>query len=348
MLEIALLNSQHKPRRAPLQSRDIEFMVGNPQGSMFGTVQAAIGNPSRHMLEEQLGSVLLRCPICNADEIESRLELQFKPDVSLLRCRGCAAGFVSRMPTAEALREYYASYYDMAKYRDLGESHVHFSMPQRLGRHILRQVKLQPRSAVQRLFDFGGGDGTIAIFVGQQILAAGYAKQVDITVVDYAAPRPVHDARLSISGVREAASLEENDFDIGIASASLEHVPDLRGCLSRLLKAVRAGGNLYVRVPYVEPVIRLARSFGLNIDFCYPAHLYDLGETFWRRILATMGLTGCYAIRSSRPSIVESTLGSAPVRTIAAYTLKAPWWLLGERYGLVGGWEAVIERNQQL
>src|SRR5579871_2446994 len=246
---------------------------------MLRPLQAAIGNPGRHMDEDELSRVLARCPICNADEIETRLELQFKPDVNLLRCRRCAAGFASRMPTPEALREYYASYYDMAKYRDLEESHVHFSMPQRLGRHILRQVRLQPHSAVRRLFDFGGGDGTIAIFVGQQILAAGYAEQVDITVVDYAAPRPVHDARLSISSVHEASSLEENDFDIGIASASLEHVPDLRGCLLRLLKAVRAGGSLYVRVPYVEPVIRLARSFGLNIDFCYPAQLNDLGET---------------------------------------------------------------------
>lgn len=313
---------------------------------MLRPLQAAIGNPGRHMNEDELSPVLTRCPICNADEVETRLELQFKPDVNLLRCRRCAAGFASRMPTTEALREYYASYYEMAKYRDLEESHVHFSMPQRLARHILRQARLQPRSAVCRLFDFGGGDGTIAIFVGQQILADGYAEQVDITVVDYAAPRPVHDARLSISGVHEVSSLEEDDFDIGIASASLEHVPDLRGCLVRLLKAVRAGGCLYVRVPYVEPVIRLARSFGLNIDFCYPAHLYDLGETFWRRILATMGLAGCYTVRSSRPSIVESTLGSAPVRTIAAHTLKAPWWLIGERYGLVGGWETVIERKQ--
>jgi len=252
------------------------------------------------------------------------------------------------MPTAKALREYYASYYDTAKYRDLGESHVHFSMPQRLARHILRQVKLQPRPAVQRLFDFGGGDGTIAIFVGQQILADAYAERVDITVVDYAAPRPVHDARLSIVGVHEASSLAENDFDIGIASASLEHVPDLRGCLLRLLKAVRPGGSLYVRVPYAEPVIRLARFFGLNVDFCYPAHLYDLGEMFWRRVLATMDLAGSYMIHSSRPSIVESTLASASFRTIAAHTLKAPWWLIGERYGLVGGWEAVIERGRSL
>lgn len=312
---------------------------------MFATVQAAIGNPSWHIAEEKLGPILVRCPICNADEVESRLDLQFEPNVSLLRCRRCAAGFASRMPAAEALREYYASYYDIVKYRDLGESHVHFSMPQRLARHILRQVKLRPRSAARRLFDFGGGDGTIAVCVGQQVLADGNAERVDITVVDYAAPRSVQDARLSISAVHEASSLDENEFDIGIASASLEHVPDLRGCLLRLLKALRPGGSLYVRVPYVEPVIRLARCFGLTIDFCYPAHLYDLGEMFWRHVLATLGVAD-YRIRSSRPAIVESTLGSAPVRTIAAYTLKAPWWLIGEPYGLVGGWEAVIERDR--
>lgn len=312
---------------------------------MFRTLQAAFGNSSRHLDEDNLGAALVRCPICNTDDIEARLDLQSKPDVSLSRCRRCAAGFASRMPTTEALKEYYASYYRVPKYEDLIQSHVHFSAPQRLAQHILRQIGL-PRSsvAVRRLFDFGGGDGAIATFIGQQILAAGYAERVEITLVDYSSPRPVHDSRLSISGVYEANSLPEDDFDIGIASASLEHVPDLRGCLLRLLKAVRPGGSFYVRTPYVEPLIRVARFVGLNIDFGYPVHLYDLGETFWRQILATTDLAGRYTVRSGRPAIVESTLGSAPWRTIAAYLLKAPWWLIGDGYGLIGAWEAVIER----
>jgi len=314
---------------------------------MFRTLQAAAGNPGRHMREDQLNPVLVRCPICNADDIGSSLELQFEPNVSLLRCGHCAAGFASRMPTAETLKQYYASYYDAPKYKDLAEAHVHFSGPQRLARHIFRRVKLQrSRGAVRRLFDFGGGDGTVAILIGQQILAGGYADRVEIVLVDYASPRPVHDSRLSISSVHEPGSLEEDDFDIGIASASLEHIPDLRSCLVGLLKAVRRGGSLYVRTPYVEPLMRLAGSIGVSIDFGYPAHLYDLGEMFWRHILATVDLAESYRIRSSRPSIVESTLVSAPLRTIAAHALKAPWWLLGDRYGLIGGWEAVVERDQ--
>lgn len=312
---------------------------------MVRTLQAAAGNSGRHMREDELSPVLARCPICNADEVDSRLVLQFKPDVRLLRCRRCGAGFASRMPTTEALKEYYASYYEVPKYRDLGESHVHFSMPQRLARHILRGLKLQRSSAdIRRLFDFGGGDGSVAVLIGQQILAEGYAKQVEITLVDYATPRQVHDSRLSIAAVHEASRLCEGDFDIGIASASLEHVPDLRGCLVCLLKAVRPGGSIYIRTPYVEPLIRLARSVGLKVDFGYPAHLYDLGAMFWRRSLATVNLAGSYTIRASRPSIVESTLGSARLRTIAAHALKAPWWLIGDRYGIIGGWEAIIER----
>lgn len=312
---------------------------------MFPTLQAAIGNPSRHMPEDRLDPPLVRCPICNANDIGLCLDLQFKPDVSLMRCGQCAAGFANRMPTTGALREYYASYYEVPKYKDLAQSRVHFSMPHRLARHILRRVRLQRGSVAVRLFDFGGGDGTVATFIGQEILTNGYADRVEITLVDYDAPRAVQDSRISVSSVPEANNLAEDDFDIGIASASLEHVPDLRGCLICLLRAVRPGGSLYVRTPYVEPLIRLARVIGLNVDFGYPAHLYDLGETFWRRILATTDLAGNYTLRSSRPSIVESTLGSAPFRTAAAHMLKAPWWLIGNRYGLIGGWEAVIERH---
>jgi hypothetical protein len=298
------------------------------------------------MAEDRLDPLLVCCPICNANDIGPRLHLQFNPDVNLMRCGHCAAGFASRLPTAEALREYYASYYEVPKYKDLAESRVHFSMPQRLAGHILRRTRLQrSQVAVRRLFDFGGGDGTVATLIGQELLTNGYADRVEITLVDYNAPRPVQDDRLSVSSVSEANDLAQENFDIGIASASLEHVPDLRGCLVCLLKALRRSGSFYVRTPYVEPLIRLARVTGLNIDFGYPAHLYDLGETFWRGILATTDLAGNYTVQSSRPAIVESTLGSAPFRTVAAHLLKAPWWLLGNWYGLIGGWEAVIERN---
>jgi SAM-dependent methyltransferase len=313
-------------------------------------LQAAVGNPSQHMREDQLGPTLDRCPVCDASHTLPRLSLQFSPDVILLRCGYCDAGFASRMPTPEALKEYYASYYHVPKYADLVQSNVHFSRPDRLARHIAQCLSLRRnRMANLRLFDFGGGDGTIAILLGQQILDAGESGRVEITVVDYPSPRPVHDSRLAICGVHGVESLDEAAFDVGIASASLEHVPDLRATLVRLLNAIRPGGRLYIRTPYFEPVIRLARLIGLNIDFGYPAHLYDLGEMFWRSMpekVGKVGLAGRYFVHCSRPAIVESSWRSAPFRTLVAHMLKAPWWLIGGKYALVGGWEVVIERGR--
>ena len=133
-------------------------------------------------------------------------------------------------------------------------------------------------------------------------------------------------------------------FDLIIASASLEHVPDLRTTLLALLAAMKHGGRFYARTPYMVPLIRLAEHFGVRIGFGYPAHLFDLGVGFWNRLPQTLGLEGSIRIFASRPSIVESTFSSAPLRSLLAYMLKWPGYIFGERYRLVGGWEIVMER----
>jgi hypothetical protein len=42
--------------------------------------------------------------------------------------------------------------------------------------------------------------------------------------------------------------------------------------------------------------------------------------------------------------VVETSFSHNAMRTMAAYALKAPWYLLRSSYRLVGGWEVVIQR----
>jgi hypothetical protein len=78
------------------------------------------------MREDELSPVLVRCPICNADDIGAAAGAAIQTKCKSTAVWRCAAGFASRMPDGDALKEYYASYYDVPKYRDLGESYVHF------------------------------------------------------------------------------------------------------------------------------------------------------------------------------------------------------------------------------
>jgi hypothetical protein len=70
-----------------------------------------------------------------------------------------------------------------------------------------------------------------------------------------------------------------------------------------------------------------------------------MGQEFWERLPDTLrGEVGKLDVVSSRPSIVETCFRQDAVRTVAAYLLKAPWYVLGRRYKLVGGWEVVFHR----
>lgn len=96
----------------------------------------------------------------------------------------------------------------------------------------------------------------------------------------------------------------------------------------------------------MAPIIRAASHLGLRVDFNYPAHLHDMGQAFWERLLTSLRLTADFQLVSSRPSIVETEFSVHPWQTSMAYLFKLPWSLFGHFYTMVGGWEAVFRRLQ--
>ncbi|MCC6337850.1 MAG: class I SAM-dependent methyltransferase [Myxococcales bacterium] len=218
------------------------------------------------------------------------------------------------MPTREALEEYYSRYYQQ---NELG---VTFVGKQAFAKNIAK------RCTPRRILDFGGGDGS---------LSKAISPTAEIVVVDYAAP--TGDSRVTLLKELSEAS---GSFDLVIASAVLEHVPEIRITMERLFRLVAPRGLFYARTPYVQPFA----SFG-RVDVGFPGHLHDLGPDFWNRVIETFQLQA--VLEASRPSIVETSFASHPVRTLAAYALKAPchlellfhrnpWWRF------VGGWEVFL------
>jgi hypothetical protein len=74
--------------------------------------------------------------------------------------------------------------------------------------------------------------------------------------------------------------------------------------------------------------------------------MHDLGQTFWE-FYFTKEQRGAFQILESRPSIVETTIRKHFLRTLAAYSFKAPWYLLGKSYKCVGGWEIFVRKALQ-
>jgi len=309
-------------------------------------VSAAAFHTSRHLDEQQLLPADPHCPFCNSKNRERIADIQADPEVVLLRCDGCQACSVSRLPTADALADYYSGYYTNAVGGERAEPEITFDQHERFGKHLggnwLRNGGRGRESL--RVLDFGGGDGTLAHATAEVLIRAG-VRQVDIEVVEHQTELlSPEDERITIVGFD---TLEEvsGQFDIVIASAIVEHLATPRTDLDRLLDLLAPGGMFYARTPYIVPLMRCGALFGIRWDFTFPAHLHDLGQSFWEGWFAQPRTRHDFQVVGSHPSIVETTFSRHFTRTLASRLLKAPWYILGRYYGLVGGWEIFVKRQ---
>jgi SAM-dependent methyltransferase len=297
-----------------------------------------------HLEERHLRPTEAKCPLCLfGGERSAVLWLQSEPNVFLLACPNCNGFSASRLPTEEALRAYYSKYYEQGIFQDAEK--VTFAEPQHFAKHLVRKAKPSLRRPDPRILDFGGGSGNLSVSIARLLLEDG-ASHVHVVLVDYNAALARGDSQdISVECHENLASASAKDCDLVLASSILEHIPYPQEDFTRLLSAVRPGGLFYARTPCVAALFRILQRIGLPVDFTYPAHVHDMGEAYWSSILRFLPPPfQQYSVIWSHPSLVETTLRKNAMRTVAAYVMKAPWRILGNRYQFVGGWEVLIRR----
>jgi SAM-dependent methyltransferase len=307
-------------------------------------ISAAVYHAGKFLQEHDLLPESRACPWCKfAGHRAPVLSLQANPDVWLLKCPVCYAVSTSRVATESAIDSYYASYYS-----DAAKHQVTCGDPSHHGRHICRYAKLRPGLPRITMLDFGGGDGSIGYAVGVELAKRSNAP-IDIVVVDYnkSLMVPTHP-QVTLSHASTLQEVAENKvFDLVLASAILEHLPEPAEITRKLLQRLAPHGYFYARTPYMAPLLRLLSRVRIAADFTFPAHFHDLGQDFWERILPTLEMASeVWTLVRSRPSLVETSFSEHAGRTILAHAMKAPWWLLRRSYPLLGGWEVFIHRNR--
>jgi SAM-dependent methyltransferase len=278
------------------------------------------------------------CPFCSSAVFKRIFTIQHDPDIFLMKCSLCSGVFSDAVPSDSVFEQYYSSYY-----ADFG-SHMTFASPGRFAQRICRSLTVE-KERDYRILDFGGGDGSLSYALAKMLQKAG-ASCVEITVVDYSRETLTSDTE-SVS-ICHQPSIEAAGgmYDIIIASSVLEHLPRPVDSMQQLFSKLSAGGFFYARHPYIVPLMRVVRLFGITIDFTYPAHLNDFGGDFWKAILRTHCADGFGIVVFSRPSPVETSFSAAPARTAAAYLMKSMWYLTFGFWHLVGGWEIGIVRKK--
>ena len=302
---------------------------------------------TKHLDESLLLPAVGSCPWCQSVQLQTLVLVQRSPDVRLLECVECHAISVSRMPSAAALDSYYASYYKTPQYEKSGFK-VTLGNPQRMAMHLSRALRKTGIPEHTRILDFGGGDGTVAIAIALELLRRNETRRVSVTVVDYSQNISTpSDKRIALESVRQLEDAAESEYDLVIASAVVEHIPDAPRVLGQILCRVRSGGLLYVRTPQVKAFVLLAKALNSKWDFTFPAHVYDLGQAFWEKYFTDAALRPRFEILSSNPSLVEASFDQSPLRAVLAYLFKMPWYVLGGAWGFVGGWEVVAKRRSE-
>jgi SAM-dependent methyltransferase len=294
-----------------------------------------------HLAEDELLPSADTCPICQGDRAaaDPGVSIQDAPDVRFLECPRCHGLSASRMPTPATIDRLYREFY-------VGDEDAYtFHDPSRLARHILRVLRPWPDGSRIRVLEIGGGDGTLLRTLARELRAGDESLEVDACEVELFEGEDEETDGFRMRFFRSVEKLDGR-FDLVLANACLHQIPDLGSVLRPAFASLRPGGLFFASTAFVSP---LARLLGHRVDTLFPLHVHDLGPGFWHALPATFGLNA--RLLRSGPSIVETDLGSAPLRTLAAQALKLPGRIeralrrpvYTPRWIWVGGWEVFYE-----
>lgn len=304
---------------------------------------AALFHRGKKLTQNEVGDISDVCPVCLSEDARTALSvLQKDPDVSLLKCSVCGAISASRMPTENALESYYGSYYAD------NSSKVTFHNIDRFANHIYKLI--QENSALQgelRILDYGGGNGSLGLSLAKKFEPT--CKRIEVVLVDYNIEQPFTKEGIKFQSFRNLSEASGN-FDIVLASAVLEHIPQLNAVLVELYAHLKGDGFFYARTPYMMPFKKMIKG----LDLTYPAHVHDLGPAFWNTFSKPLHFSWQPIV--SRASIVETQFENAFLRTLISYLCKFPSRmeerlngkvLKRPKWKYVGGWEVVFKKQNK-
>jgi SAM-dependent methyltransferase len=302
-------------------------------------MRATAHHRGKHLGPSEVFAATERCLICLYDGPRKPVfRLQQAPLIQLLACPNCRGVSADFMPTAPVLDDFYTHYWPDEEHR------ITFGSERRFALRILKNAKIDGRRNPVRILDFGGGDGTIAIEIAK-VLASGRGVKCDIDLVDWGAVDKQVSEKILLRGHRTLETVAA-PYDLVIASAVLEHIPEVNAVMKTLFSLVGPNGYFYGRTPYVLPLSRLDPFF----DFTYPGHVHDMGSGFWGRITETFKLRA--RIVHSATSPLETLFSQYPFRSTLACVFKTPSWIeeifsspsrKDRFWNLVAGWELVLQ-----
>ena len=195
-----------------------------------------------------------------------------------------------------------------------------------------------------RILDYGGGDGSIAIQVRDNM------KKIESREFEL----QVFETESIMDSIKKSEYCQyifteneiKGDFNLIIASAVLEHLQNPLDTLIFLVDKLATGGVIYIRTPYVLPFHRLLNKLGVQIDFGFPAHFFDFSPKSWDFILNELKRSiPTLEVVHRNASIPEVGIKHSPFVAVLTILIKLPARIGFKYWPFSGGLEFMLKKS---
>lgn len=204
------------------------------------------------------------CPSCSHNVQDNYLILQNNPLVKMIKCEKCKLSYANKMPSQSFLNKLYKPSIYKANLTS-NKKNTHF-----LAKKIFNKIKLKKDKI--KILDFGGGNGSLSIELISLLEKINIL--ADSLIVDVY--NSCNSKNISFEHVNEFKNNQQK-YDVILASAVLEHLPNFVKTTDNLLGKINDGGYFYCRTPWEYEISKIVRFYKIK----WPRHLYDIGGDYW-------------------------------------------------------------------
>jgi SAM-dependent methyltransferase len=282
---------------------------------------------------ENLNKEIKNCLYCGNDDQNNTLILQKNPLVKMIKCSICKLAYANQMPNEIFLK----NLYDPEIYKSNLTNNS--DITKKLAQKIYNELEFKHKNI--KILDYGGGNGELS----KQIIELFNKNNINAESLVVDIYNSLKGEKIYFKSVEEFKFDKEN-FDIVLASAVLEHLPNFINVLENLLSKVANNGYFYCRTPWEFELSKLIKFYKIK----WPRHLYDIGGDFWVNFFKNKN---DFNIVLSETSVTEISKKNT-LRYFMAQFLKSiskfEFYLKINKLSLpkwpfVGGWDLIVRKN---
>ncbi len=219
---------------------------------------------------------------CNICGIDDTCLVTVQNNYNVVKCRKCGLVYVNPRPELAALTELYDNYHQ----RDGKDEHVWGRLMEKNFNDVaLHLNRVFPEKG--KVLDIGCGYGHFI----EIMMSLGWATLgIDLSpkTLAYARKKGLNVAKASIDN----ATFPDGSFNAITAFYVLEHLANPLSTLKKVLKMLKPGGVIVIRVPCTTSIVRILSVFKVkNNLYDIPYHLYDFSPKTISLLLKKAGFS---------------------------------------------------------